>query len=85
MSAVYSCWAFTKDEKEKMKANMKFYEENKDKIKFQRVGRGYAHLKYKLLENPENLSETEVACIMDEGNLCFGYRIENGIYIIHTD
>lgn len=85
MKKVYSSWACTDDQEMKYSSNRKFYEENKTKIKFKKIGSGYSHVKFKLLENNENLSNDEVACIMDEGNLCFGYRIENGLYLIYTD
>ena len=49
------------------------------------VGSGYAHSKYKVIKNKPNLNMRELALICDEGNLCFGYRVENGIICIHTD
>lgn len=85
MSKVYSCWAFTENQNEKRDSNRDFYEKNKDKIKFKFTGSGYARSKYLLLENNENLTDDEVACIIDDGNLCFGYRREGNTFVIYTD
>jgi hypothetical protein len=52
---------------------------------YQYIGSGYAHSKYKVLSNPYNFSQQEQALICDDGNLCFGYRIENGLIVIYTD
>ncbi len=49
------------------------------------IGSGYAHMKYRVLRNKPNLSMKELAIICDEGNLCFGYRVENGIIRVYTD
>lgn len=49
------------------------------------VGHGYAHTRYKILSNPHNFSTLQLALICDSGNLCFGYRLENGNIVIHTD
>ena len=49
------------------------------------VGTGYANKKYKILSNPHDFSVLEQALICDKGNLCFGYRIEGGLIVIHTD
>ncbi len=46
---------------------------------------GYAHTKYKVIKNEPNLNMRELALICDEGNLCFGYRVQNGMICIHTD
>lgn len=46
---------------------------------------GYAHTVYRVLSNPHNLSTLELALVCDGGNLCFGYRMENGNIVIHTD
>lgn len=57
----------------------------KDKFVFEYAGNGYAHTKYHVVSNPKNLSQLEMALICDNGNLCFGYRVQNGLIVIHTD
>ena len=49
------------------------------------VGPGYAHAKYRVLRNKPKLSTKDLAIICDEGNLCFGYRTEGDLIIVHTD
>lgn len=46
---------------------------------------GYGHTKYKVISNPFNLSTLELALVADGGNLCFGYRTEGNLIVIHTD
>lgn len=82
---IYSSWAFKENEREKSAINYEIYEEIKDKAKVKCVGHGYAHAKYEVLENPNNLSKLELALICDDGNLCFGYRTEGDLIVIHTD
>lgn len=61
------------------------YEELKEFTCYECVGHGYAHTKYKILSNPHDFSTLQLALICDSGNLCFGYRLENGNIVIHTD
>ena len=82
---VYSSWAMKPRGGEKGKINREIYNKIKDKAQVECVGTGYAHKKYKVVENPENLSIAELALICDRGNLCFGYRQQGGLIIIHTD
>lgn len=82
---IYSGWAFSKNENEKAKINSEIYEEIKDKAELKCMSTGYAHKKYKVVDNPENLSYKELALIADRGNLCFGYRVEGDRIVIHTD
>lgn len=82
---IYSGWAFSSNEREKAKINQEIYEEIKDKAEVKYIKSGYAKMFYKVVSNPENLSTKELALIADDGNLCFGYRTENGRIIIHTD
>jgi len=82
---IYNEWAFEENAFEKAQMNMRIYEEIKDKAKVELVGKGYAHEKYRVLSNPYNLSIAELALICDSGNLCFGYRTEGDLIIIHTD
>lgn len=49
------------------------------------AGFGYAHAKYKVLKNGPGLSTKDLAIICDEGNLCFGYRVQGGLIYVHTD
>jgi hypothetical protein len=49
------------------------------------VGSGYAHKKYQFLSNPYNFSTLQQALICDEGDLCFGYRVEGRNIVIYTD
>lgn len=49
------------------------------------AGPGYAHYKYRIVKNAPGLSTKELAIICDEGNLCFGYRVEGGMILVHTD
>ena len=44
-----------------------------------------AELKYKVVDNPFGLSEDHLALIADEGNLCFGYRTDGSLIVIHTN
>ena len=49
-------------------------------------GHGYANTKYRILSNPYDFSNDELALICDRGNLCFGYRMEGSdIVVIYTD
>ncbi len=82
---VYSGWAYTKDEAKKGKINRDIYDDIKNKSKIIRVSVGYGNVKYKVLENNNNLSQDELALICDSGNLCFGYRMENELIVIHSD
>lgn len=49
------------------------------------AGSGYAHTKYRVIKNKPGLSTRDLALLADSGNLCFGYRTENGLIIVHTD
>jgi len=82
---VYSAWAYTENEDEKCEINQRIYERIKDKAKVEYVKAGYATQYYKVVDNPERLSTDELALICDSGNLCFGYRTENGMIVIYTD
>lgn len=82
---VYSSWAFEEDTIEKARINREIYKEIKDEAKVELVGSGYGHKKYKIVSNPHCLSISELALICDNGNLCFGYRTQGDLIIIHTD
>lgn len=49
------------------------------------AGTGYAHTKYRVLKNTPNLCTRDLALLADRGNLCFGYRMEKGLIVVHTD
>jgi hypothetical protein len=48
---VYSGWAFSDGESKKAKINREIYEEIKDKADVKLVSTGYAHKKYKVINN----------------------------------
>lgn len=48
-------------------------------------GVGYAHHKYRVLKNTPRLAPRALAIICDEGNLCYGFRVEGNYIIVHTD
>ena len=77
---VYSSWAFTENEDEKMKINMQIYhraptneEIEQNDIVFSRKA-CYAHGEYRIYKCPDEVTLDELALICDGGNLCFGYR-----------
>jgi hypothetical protein len=80
---------YTVDLKAKAKVfwgNKKPTEEDlKNFMCYEGAGSGYGHTKYRILSNPHKLTHLEQALICDSGNLCFGYRIENGLIVIYTD
>ena len=96
---VYSPWAFTKDEMEKRDMNNTIYNELCEKYKISsssvdniddydivlRRTPGYNHSTYEVIKNTTDLSQDELALICDNGNLCFGYRCDNNIFIIYID
>jgi hypothetical protein len=82
---IYNKWAFTDNEREKHLINIEIYKEIKDKATVKLIGSGYAHAKYEVVNNPDNLSTLELALICDGGNLCFGYRTEGKNIVIYTD
>ncbi len=49
------------------------------------IKHGYAHNVYRILSNPHKLTTLQLALICDDGNLCFGYRMEGNDIAIHTD
>lgn len=82
---IYSGWAFSENELEKKDMNYKIYQEIKDKAELKLVKIGFAHNTYKVVSNPEDLSTLELALIADNGNLCFGHRLDGERIVIHTD
>lgn len=49
------------------------------------AGHGYANTKYRVLSNPYNLSNDELALACDGGNLCFGYRMDGDVVVVYID
>lgn len=45
----------------------------------------YNHSEYQIIKNTTNLSQDEIALVLDQGNLCFGYMMEGSIYHIFED
>lgn len=82
---MYNGWAYTTDEGLKRLKNGLLYDKIKHLAKLERVSTGYGHVKYKVVDNPFGLSEVHLALIADEGNLCFGYRTDGSLIVIHTD
>lgn len=50
-----------------------------------RGGTGPAYKVFWIEGNVNRLSELECAIIADEGNLCFGYRMEGNKIVVYTD
>jgi hypothetical protein len=48
-------------------------------------GHGYANIRYRILSNPYNLSNDELALVCDGGNLCFGYRMDGDVVVVYID
>ena len=54
-------------------------------VVFSDLGYGYANHSYRVHSNPYNLSDDEIALVLDGGNLCFGYRRNGDVFTIYTD
>ena len=54
-------------------------------VAFSDLGYGYANHSYRIHSNPYNLSDDEIALVLDGGNLCFGYRRNGDIFTIYID
>ena len=82
---VYSSYAFTENETEKMKINMKIYEElEQNDIVYSRKA-CYAHGEYRIYKCPDEVTLDELALICDGGNLCFGYRGDKKFLSVSVD
>lgn len=46
---------------------------------------GYAHCLYTIHKNNTNLTNTELALICDDGNLCYGYMMQGSKIRVSTD
>lgn len=84
-----------KELKSKYKIKCKYFNESLEKlindydIIYECSSHSYGRTSYVILKNGPNLSNDELALIVDEGNLCFGYGLIKGhtsLYIdIYTD
>ena len=54
-------------------------------VVFSNLGYGYANHSYRVHNNPHNLSDDEIALVLDGGNLCFGYRRNGDVFTIYID
>ena len=54
-------------------------------VVFSGLGYGYANHSYRVHSNPHNLSDDEIALVLDGGNLCFGYRRNGDVFTIYID
>lgn len=98
---IYSSWAFKENGREKAKINMEIYKELTEKHKTIVSARkienpeehdvvieynvGYGHWLGRIIVNKPNLSNDELALLLDGGNLCFGYGLRDGGIAIYTD
>ena len=98
---VYSNYAFSEDAKKKAELNRESYIRLKDKYKILKYseqrdsedfdiilrfcGPEYHSFSYIVEKNTPSLTDHELALICDNGNLCFGYSINNNKITIFTD
>lgn len=98
---VYSNYAFSEDAKKKAELNRESYIRLKDKytiLKYSEqrnsedfdiilrfCGPEYHSFSYIVEKNTPSLTDHELALICDNGNLCFGYSINNNKITIFTD
>lgn len=84
---IYSGWAYTANEKEKVRSNREIYAEIKHLGKAERIGTSYGCATYRVTPATDRkLTPHEMALIADQGNLCFGYRSGGqNIVVIYTD
>ena len=54
-------------------------------VVFSDLGFGYANHSYRVHSNPYNLSDDEIALVLDRENLCFGYRRNGDVFTIYID
>lgn len=60
-------------------------EDSNKYILYSDLGFGYANHSYRIHSNPYNLSDDEIALVLDRGNLCFGYRRNGDVFTIYID
>lgn len=59
--------------------------ENPDKMVYVETTQTYHEQHFSIVQNPDNLSEAELALIVDGGNLCFGFKGSQTRIDIYTD
>lgn len=70
----------------KYASNYNYNDEDLNKyIVYSDLGFGYANHRYRVHSNPYNLSDDEIALVLDRGNLCFGYRRNGDVFTIYID
>ena len=70
----------------KYASNHNYNDEDLNKyIVFSDLGFGYANHRYRVHSSPYNLSDDEIALVLDRGNLCFGYRRNGDVFTIYID
>ena len=70
----------------KYASNHNYNDEDLNKyIVYSDLGFGYANHSYRVHSNPYNLSDDEIALVLDRGNLCFGYRRNGDVFTIYID
>ena len=98
---VYSNYAFSEDAKNKAEINRESYIRLKDTYKILKYSEeiniddcdvalrfctsGYHNFSYIVEKNIPSLTDHELALLCDNGNLCFGYSINNNKITIFTD
>lgn len=91
---------FYKEEETKERLNMDIYEKHKSLVRYYKeqpteedlnsfiniriVGTGYGTKTYQVKTNIE-CNNPFKALMCDQGNLCFGYRMEGDNIVVHTD
>lgn len=67
-------------------SNYNYNKEDANKyVLYSDLGFGYANHSYRTHSNTYNLSDDEIALVLDGGNLCFGYRRNGDIFTIYID
>ena len=70
----------------KYASNHNYNDEDLNKyVVFSDLGFGYANHRYRVHSNPYNLSDDEIALVLDRGNLCFGYRRNGDVFTVYID
>jgi|LSQX01.2.fsa_nt_gb hypothetical protein len=60
-------------------------EDLKNFVCYECIKHGYGHNVFRILSNPYNFSDDQLALICDRGNLCFGYTKEGDKIKIFAD
>jgi len=83
---VFVGWDIMNNRQIKAQINREIYEEIKDKAELKFIeNKSTSEKRYFLInDNPENLSDDELALIADNGSLCFGYEKNDNILLIYT-